>query len=195
MLHSSCASPPLIAPSEHAVTGGAVDEEQGSAHEQSRALGAILIATTPDTVPFAVYGSCVRASRTDSPLRGVDVLVVDDEPDATEVLQALLQSRGARVRAASSAAEAFALIESAPPTILVSDIGMPVEDGYSLIRKVRTLGPLAGGAIPAIALTAFTESHDRRNALSAGFDMHLPKPLAVDALTDAIAELCGATTR
>jgi signal transduction histidine kinase len=111
-------------------------------------------------------------------LDGLRILFVDDEADARELLAHVLGDAGASVRAASSAAEALALLDQEPFDVLVSDIGMPGEDGYSLMRKVaaRRRPP------PAIALSAFTSAQDRERALDAGFTTHLPKPLDAQAL-------------
>ena len=111
-------------------------------------------------------------------LDGVRVLFVDDEPDARELVTMVLADAGARVRAASSADEALALIDRERFDVMVSDIGMPGEDGYSLMRKVAARQP----PLPGIALSAFTSAQDRERALSAGFTTHLPKPLDAPAL-------------
>jgi signal transduction histidine kinase/ActR/RegA family two-component response regulator len=109
-------------------------------------------------------------------LDGIRVLVVDDEPSASEALGVLLNSCGAEARVAGSAAEALGLLETWHPDVLVSDIAMPGEDGYSLIRKIRLLAPGQGGLIPAVALTAFAKIEDRVTILAAGFEMYLSKP-------------------
>jgi CheY-like chemotaxis protein len=108
-------------------------------------------------------------------LDGLRVLVVDDEYDTREMLKAGLGQCGAEVATAGSAAEALAEISKSPPDVLVSDIGMPEEDGYSLIRNVRVLPAERGGRVPAIALTAYARAEDRMEALRAGFQMHVPK--------------------
>jgi CheY-like chemotaxis protein len=110
-------------------------------------------------------------------LGGISVLVVDDEADARDLLQRLLQDAGASVRTAGSAAEALAQLRAVQPDVLVSDIGMPEVDGYQLMQLVRALPPQSGGRVPAIALTAFARDEDRARALAAGFDAHLAKPL------------------
>ncbi|MBC8124086.1 MAG: response regulator [Gemmatimonadaceae bacterium] len=120
---------------------------------------------------------------TDARLVGLRILVVDDEPDAREFVTTVLSHCGAEVTATGSVAEAMAAIEAAD--ILVSDIGMPGEDGYALIRKVRALGK----AIPAIALTAYARTEDRTQALLAGFQMHVPKPVEPAELIAAVASL------
>jgi two-component system CheB/CheR fusion protein len=108
----------------------------------------------------------------------------------------MLSSRGARVRVAASASEAITAIEDFRPEVLLCDIAMPGEDGYSsLIRKVRALGKARGGGdIPAVALTALAGEENRRLALSAGFQIHLTKPVDMDRLTRAVAELSSRTT-
>ncbi|HVN27976.1 MAG TPA: PAS domain S-box protein [Candidatus Binataceae bacterium] len=122
-------------------------------------------------------------------LAGLRVLIVDDEADARDVVSMILSSAGAEVDAVDSAARAIEAIERRPPDILVSDIGMPQEDGFSLLRKLRALPPEKGGTIPAIALTAFARTQDRLNVLSAGYQMHVPKPIEQLELLTVIASL------
>jgi PAS domain S-box-containing protein len=122
-------------------------------------------------------------------LEGVHVLVVDDELDARELLRSLLQSCGARVSTAASADEAGHILRDARPDLLVSDIGMPGEDGIDLISRVRASGPAAGGSIPAVALTAFARPEDRARALSAGFSAYLTKPVDLALLLRTLARL------
>ncbi|MBP5972237.1 response regulator [Brasilonema sp. CT11] len=122
-------------------------------------------------------------------LDGVRILVVDDEPDTRDFLVAAIEMCGAQAIAASSAIEAIQVILQHKLDILVSDIGMPGEDGYSLIRKVRMLPKKEGGEIPAVALTAYARVEDRTRALSEGFQMHLSKPVDPDELTTVIASL------
>ena len=126
-------------------------------------------------------------------LAGVKVLVVDDESDARALIKRLLEDRQASVRTAGSAAEAFELIRSERPEVLVSDIGMPEEDGYSLIRRVRALGPEHGGHVPAIALTAYARAEDRLKTIMAGFQVHLAKPVDTMELLALVASLAGRT--
>ncbi|HEU4411709.1 MAG TPA: ATP-binding protein, partial [Polyangiaceae bacterium] len=130
-----------------------------------------------------------RDSRLRHELVGLRVLAVDDDPDALELMRAILEGHGARVETAASAADAFEAFRHSAPDLLVSDIGMPDEDGYALIRKVRALPPDEGGRVPAIALTAFTRADDRARALSAGFRAHVAKPIEPDELTGVIASL------
>jgi PAS domain S-box-containing protein len=128
-------------------------------------------------------------------LTGVRVLVVDDEQDTRELLRALLEERGAVVTSASTAAEALAQLEHAPPDLLVSDIGMPDTDGYTFIRQVRALPPARGGQVPAAALTSYTRLEDRTRALSAGFQVYVPKPVDPIELVMALANLINRFAR
>ena len=120
---------------------------------------------------------------------GLQVLVVDDEPDTRELLKAGLGQCGANVTAAGSAAEALEAIVAAVPDLLISDIGMPGEDGYELIRRVRELPAESGGKVPAIALTAYARVEDRMQALRAGYQMHVPKPVEMAELMAVAASL------
>jgi signal transduction histidine kinase/ActR/RegA family two-component response regulator len=127
-------------------------------------------------------------------LAGLNVLVVDDEPDARELLRVVIESCDAKVHSAGSAQEALTLLASEPVDLLVSDIGMPNEDGYSLIRKVRSLPHPLRATIPAVALTAYAQVDDRTNALLAGFNLHLAKPVEPAELLTALADLCAHRT-
>jgi PAS domain S-box-containing protein len=131
-----------------------------------------------------------RASAPDR-LRDLRVLVVDDEPDARDLLGLMLTSHGAEVRACASAAEALRTLDEWRPDVLVFDIGMPGEDGYELMRKVRARGPERGGHIPAVALTAYARAEDARRALKSGYQTHIPKPVTLDELAAAVASLAG----
>jgi PAS domain S-box-containing protein len=124
-------------------------------------------------------------------LRGVRVLVVDDEHDTREVLSVMLSRYGAEVRAAGSVAEALGVFGQWMPDVLVSDIGMPEEDGYALIEKIRALPQEDGADVPAIALTAFAAAQDKERALAAGFQRHLAKPIEPVALAKNVARILG----
>jgi CheY-like chemotaxis protein len=130
-------------------------------------------------------------------LCGVSVMIVDDERDAREVLVAMLELRGAEVIAASSTAEAVEALTRATslslPDVLVSDIGMPGEDGFDLISRVRAMSPECGGDIPAIALTAYARPEDRDRVLAAGFQRHVAKPVEPSSLAMAVATLARRT--
>ncbi|HEY0378085.1 MAG TPA: PAS domain S-box protein [Pyrinomonadaceae bacterium] len=122
-------------------------------------------------------------------LSGVRVLVVDDEEDARALLCTLLEKHGAEVVAAASAQEALAAVERAAPDVLISDIGMAEEDGYEMIRRVRALGPERGGRVPAAAVSAYADEDSRRQALDAGFQLHVPKPVDPEELIKVVRDL------
>jgi PAS domain S-box-containing protein len=122
-------------------------------------------------------------------LDGLKVLVVDDEPDTRDLLKAGLGQCGAQVTVVGSASEALEAIGNDVPDLLISDIGMPEEDGYELIRRVRELPADDGGKVPAIALTAYARVEDRMQALRAGYQMHVPKPVELAELVAVAASL------
>jgi PAS domain S-box-containing protein len=122
-------------------------------------------------------------------LDGVRVLVVDDEPDTRELLKIGLGQCGGEVTLAASVAEALKVMATLKPDLLISDIGMPEEDGYELIRRVRSLPDESGGRVPAIALTAYARVEDRMQALRAGYQMHVPKPVELAELVAVAASL------
>jgi PAS domain S-box-containing protein len=124
-------------------------------------------------------------------LAGLRVLLVDDEVDTREYLRALLEGCDVRVVVAGSAEEALESLRREPPDLLLSDIGMPDEDGYSLIQKVRALPALEGGRTPAAALTAYARMEDRARVLLAGFQAHVPKPVEPMELLAVLASLAG----
>jgi CheY-like chemotaxis protein len=124
-------------------------------------------------------------------LDGVRVLVVDDDADALELASAILGTAGAQVRTCLTAAQALETMQEWRPDVLVSDIEMPGEDGYTLIRKVRALDAGQGGRTPAVALTAYGRMEDRVRTLSAGYNMHVPKPVDPGEFTTIIASVAG----
>lgn len=124
-----------------------------------------------------------------TPLAGLRVLVVDDEADTRNFLSFMFEEYGAFATAVASVDEALVVLEQAKPDILISDIGMSEQDGYTLIRKLRSLEPEKGGRIPAIALTAYTREEDRLKAVSAGFQQHLSKPIDPNKLIAAVANI------
>ena len=126
-------------------------------------------------------------------LGGVKVLVLDDEADARALVKRLLEDRGAVVRTAGTVEDTLRLLGEEKPDVLVSDIGMPGEDGYSLIRQVRALGAARGGDVPAVALTAYARAEDRMKAILAGFQMHVSKPVEPAELLTMVASLAGRT--
>jgi signal transduction histidine kinase len=128
--------------------------------------------------------------RSSLPFRGLRILVVDDERDTLDLIAFLLEQRGARVATATSVSEALSTLESFKPSILVSDIGMPKQDGYSLLEKIQSLR-LEGNNIPAIALSAYARDEDRAQALKAGFQKYISKPVDPFDFIATIAELAG----
>jgi CheY-like chemotaxis protein len=117
------------------------------------------------------------------------VLVVDDEADTRDLLKIVLGQCGAEVVTAGSSREALELLPQVKPDVLVSDIGMPGEDGYELIRRVRALPAESGGRTPAVALTAYARSEDRLRVLRSGYQMHIPKPVEMPELVTILANL------
>ncbi len=124
-------------------------------------------------------------------LNGLRVLVVDDESDTCELLQVILEGCGAQVKTAGSAAAALEAMAEEVFDVLISDIAMPDEDGYSLIAKVRALGNERGGKIPAAALTAYVDERVRTRVLQSGFQIHVPKPISPSELVAVVANLAG----
>jgi CheY-like chemotaxis protein len=122
-------------------------------------------------------------------LEGLRIVIVDDDPDARDLLATVLLQRNAQVFAADCAAEAFELLRRERPDALISDIAMPEEDGYMLIGRVRALSADDGGRTPSLAVTAYAGSADRKRALDAGFDGHFAKPIDIDSLVDKLLEI------
>ena len=137
-----------------------------------------------------ILGTSVEVSNT---LSGLRVLVVDDEADVRELLTTVIEESGAKVIAVESTGEALKVIEQSQPDVLISDIGMPLEDGYTLIRKVRAIEAERGGLLPAVALTAHVREVDSQQAIESGFQMHLSKPVDPTELVVAVANLAGRT--
>ncbi|MBN4002353.1 PAS domain-containing protein [Nostoc sp. LPT] len=130
-----------------------------------------------------------------SVLRGLRILIVDDDVDTREFLHFLLQQNGALITAAASVNEALKILTQAVPNLLISDLGMPEMDGYSLIRMLRAMPKEEGGEIPAIALTAYAGESDRDRVLAAGFQKHIAKPVQPTELLTSIADLLGQNYR
>jgi signal transduction histidine kinase/CheY-like chemotaxis protein len=150
-------------------------------------------ATADEGVAPVPAATVSRASLTGLPsLRGLRVLVVDDESDARELLGVILRGKGADVEPVASVADALAAFAEARPDVLVSDISMPDADGYELIRRLRE-GEGDAALTPAIALTAYARDRDRERALASGFQLHLAKPVEPDDLVLAVANLAGRT--
>jgi CheY-like chemotaxis protein len=128
-------------------------------------------------------------------LRGLSVLVVDDEPETRDLLKFVLEQCEVLVTMAESAREALSLLEQRPFDVLISDIGMPETDGYALIKQVRKLPAEQGGSLPALALTAYARAEDRTEVLRAGFNMHLAKPIDPSELLVVITTLVNGYLR
>jgi CheY-like chemotaxis protein len=174
--------------------GGTVSAESpGEGHGATVVvkLPVALADTTVDHVARAQAGTPSDGRSAYRALHGLRVLVVDDDPEALELATAILSAAGATVRVSSTAAEALDIVREWRPDVLVSDIEMPGEDGYSLIRKVRTLGTKEGGDTPAVALTAYGRTNDRVLSLTAGYNMHVPKPVDPGELTAIIASVAS----
>ena len=122
------------------------------------------------------------------------VLLVDDDPDTLQILSMMLVESKANVQTAASVAQAMEILEWYQPDVVVSDLAMPGEDGYSLIRKVRALEAKTGRQTPVVALTSYVRVEDRARALSSGFNMFVPKPVQPDELINAIASLAEVET-
>ena len=168
------------------------------AHSEGSGRGATFIVRLPavdaDSDKVSPLGRPLQEGMADAPrLDGLRLLVVDDEADARDLIAAVLQERGAVVFLAGSAAEAVTVVQRERPDVLLSDISMRDEDGYDLIRKVRALSAETGGRTPAAALTAYGRLEDRMKALSAGFQLHVAKPVDPAELVAVVATLGGRT--
>jgi CheY-like chemotaxis protein len=127
----------------------------------------------------------------DVALEGISVLVVEDEKDTRELLRILLQAEGGVVTVTASVPEALSAYDRSRPAVIVADIGMPDYNGYTLIGKIRARDREHGSVTPAIALTAYATAMDRDTALSAGFQVHMPKPFDPEKLIAVIADLAA----
>jgi signal transduction histidine kinase/ActR/RegA family two-component response regulator len=164
--------------------------------------GATFTVSLPAAAPVGEDAGPAPPGRTPFPavkpqtaeLAGLRVLLVDDESDARDLIEDMLRGAGARVVSAGSAEEALRRFAQAQPDALLSDIGMPGESGYDLIRQVRALPIEAGGGVPAIAITAFARPEDRSRALAAGFQLHLSKPIEQGELFAALSSLTARKT-
>src|SRR5947208_670326 len=172
-LHLDC-HPLEVGPVVEAATDSLAAAAEAKAITLARSIGAAAVEEA-------------RAAEVPCSLEGLRVLLVEDEVDAREALSAIVSQAGATVAAVGTAGEALGRLVSWRPDVLVCDIGLPAEDGYALIRKVRALRPDQGGDVPAVALTAYARASDRARALAAGFQVHLAKPLEPDQLLRVLA--------
>lgn len=177
----------------HGGTVSAISEGENQGATFTVHLPFLPIRREPTSEVPRVHPKTETGAPSDCPpeLDDLRILLVDDEADSRELLNILLKSCGATVITASSAAEALKIVESERFDVVVSDIGMPNEDGFSLIKKIRQMPDEFGGSVPAIALTAYARAEDRVKALRSGFQMHIAKPVEPDELVIAIANLAG----
>jgi CheY-like chemotaxis protein len=149
-----------------------------------------LIAVKSDTATESENAATAEQRETaPQNLAGLRVLIVDDERDARELLTMTLGQDGAEVKVSGSVAESLEILREWTPDVMVSDIGMPNEDGYTLIREVRAREAQSGGFIPALALTGYASDEDAARALQAGFQKHMAKPAEASKLIAVLAEL------
>jgi len=149
----------------------------------------VVLPAAPDAAASPIPRPAPRSQPAPSLPAGLRVLLVDDDPDTLESVATVLASAGAEVRTAPGAEDGLELLGSWQPDVLVSDVGMPRQDGYELIRRLRALPPERGGRIPALALTAYARGEDGAALLAAGFQRHLAKPVAQDELVAAVGGL------
>jgi two-component system CheB/CheR fusion protein len=179
--------------------GGTVSAEspgegRGATFVVSLPVPAIRTPTAEETAPETAPAARPSHATVGPSLAGLDVLIVDDDDDGRDAVRAVLEQRGAKVRAAASVDDALLAFEAATPDVLVSDIGMPLRDGYELIRTVRLRASDRGGSVPALALTAYAASDDRQKTTAAGFQEYLAKPAEPAELVWRVARLAGLST-
>jgi signal transduction histidine kinase len=175
--------------------GGAVEvESEGEGRGAAFTVRLPLRAELSEDSPLERTGVGQSVFNAPTLLTGLRVLVVEDEADTRDLLVVSLQQCGAEVAAFGSVPEALAWFDHSVPDVLLSDIGVPIEDGYSLIRKVRARLPALGGNVPAAALTAYARAEDRLRALEAGYQTHLAKPVDPAELIATVARLAGRRT-
>jgi len=190
--------------------GGTIRAENGGENQGAKFTVTLPIIALSDVAGTESFGTLVDLSEVltkqntgdlaypeweANTLSGIRIVAVDDQTDTRDLIGLVLSRCGAAVTACSSAAEALQAIQLSPPDILVSDIGMPREDGYYLIKRVRALESKDGGQIPAIALTGFAGDADIWKVRSAGYQVHLTKPIGLRELVATIARLCGDRAR
>jgi CheY-like chemotaxis protein/anti-sigma regulatory factor (Ser/Thr protein kinase) len=167
------------------IHGGTINAESGG--DGRGATFTIRLPLVEATAKSFVEPDQLKVSRSPQLLSGLNVLIVDDDSDTLTLMQTALERREANVTAVSSAGEAIQAITLKRPDVLVSDIAMPDEDGYGLIKKVRSLENGASENIPAVAITAYAKEEDRERALLAGFQIYLAKPVELTELISVVA--------
>ncbi|MBC7911793.1 MAG: CHASE domain-containing protein [Pyrinomonadaceae bacterium] len=171
--------------------GGTVE-----AASEGEGMGATFTLTLPIAAREAIddreaQQASLAQQKSSAPLKGLHILVVDDEPDAREMLRAMLERDEAKVTTAASAHEALEVIEAERPDVLISDIGMPIADGYDLLRELRRVDKARGKHLPAIALTAYAREEDRERSLAEGFEAFFSKPTEPAELIKTVAQVAA----
>ena len=166
-------------------------ENQGSKFTVTLPIAAAAVANEDSAVGIQVNGSDGRLAEYETLLAGLRILVVDDDADSREVISAILSRCGGEVNCCESAAEAIKVVREWKPDLLVSDVGMPNEDGFALIQKLRKHRSKRIRLMPAVALTAYATSDDKSRTLSAGFQLHVSKPVEPEVLVKSIASALG----
>jgi CheY-like chemotaxis protein len=159
--------------------------------------GATFTIRVPLRAPCADVGDGGEPAREASHARlhGERVLVVEDDADSREVLAGALETCGAEVRAVGSAQEALDTLDGWAPDVLLSDIALPDQDGYALLRAIRQRTPVRGAWVPAAAVTAYASTEDVRRAMAAGYQVHLPKPLDLQRVVRVVEDLAAWSRR
>jgi len=176
------------------VKASSAGEGKGATFVVSLPLRAIQ-ESTPEMREHPTSGKHRAIRVSEISLSGIKVLVLDDEPDARELVKSVLEIAGADVITAATAEEGLAYVKHHRPDVIVSDIGMPERDGYQFIRDVRAFDTADGGRTPAIALTAFARSEDRTRAMLAGYQVHISKPIEPQELVATIKSVAGNSAR
>jgi CheY-like chemotaxis protein len=167
--------------------GGAV--EAHSAGEGHGASFTVTLPLTRQTVDLETLQNRPQAATTQSTLAGMQLVIVEDDPDSLEMLRMVVRLHGADVRTATTTAEALEMLQQQLPDVLVADIGLPDEDGYTLIRRTKMLADEKNKHVRAIALTGYAGEQEGKRALASGFQLYLSKPTEPRRLVEAIAAL------
>jgi CheY-like chemotaxis protein len=170
------------------VEAGSPGEGKGSTFSIRLPIRAVHVPIASE--PQESVGKATQASSAEVRLDGIRILVVDDQPDARQVLTKVFERVGATVTSAGSVSEALSTLKTTVPHILISDIGMPETDGLDLIREIRSNG-FSAKNLPAIALTAFAQEADVQSALTAGYQLHVSKPIDPGNLSQMVSNLVG----
>jgi CheY-like chemotaxis protein len=171
------------------IHGGSISAESCGKDQGSKFTVSLPLIAPVSAIPERGEASGTRRlSEAGRCLSGLHILVVDDDEDTLELVQAALARYHARVTAVTSAGEALATLELAKPDVLISDIGMPGTDGYELIKRIRSFGVSTSRTLPAVAITAYAKDEDRDRALASGYHRYLAKPIELEELITAVAD-------